>query len=53
MEQLKRDDYPRWKAFVDGDGEVIVAFQTTVVAALERIVARHAGQSAAVFAMEG
>ena len=42
MEELKRDDYAAWKAFVAGDDEVdIVAFQSNVVETLEEIVTRN------------
>ena len=50
MEELKRTDYAAWKAFVDGryNEEVdILAFQDTVVRALESIIARHQGQRVA------
>ncbi len=56
MEELKRSDYAAWKAFVDGayDEEVdILAFQDTVVRALESIVARHRGGRVAVFCHGG
>ena len=39
MEDLKREDYPRWKAMVDGGFDTdIVGFQAMVVAALEEIM---------------
>ena len=47
MEELKRTDYAAWKAFVDGryNEEVdILAFQDTVVRALESIIAKHQGE---------
>jgi len=54
MEVLKREDYPRWKAFVDGGyGVDIEAFQKTVVAALEEIIASHPGKNVAVFCHGG
>ncbi len=56
MEELKRTDYAAWKAFVDGryNEEVdILAFQDTVVRALESIIARHQGQRVAVFCHGG
>ena len=44
MEQLKRDDYPAWKAFASGEhGADIVGFQKTVVETLEPIVEASAG----------
>lgn len=51
LEDLKRNDYPRWKAFVDGAlDEVVdlVAFRDTVLGALERIIADNAGRRVAV-----
>lgn len=54
MEELKRDDYEAWKAFVDGGYEHdIHAFQKTVVESLEDIVARHSGKTVAVFCHGG
>lgn len=54
MEELKRTDYPAWKAFVDGQHAVdIVSFQATVVKALEELIARHAGERIAVFCHGG
>lgn len=54
MEELKRTDYPAWKAFVDGAHAVdIVSFQATVVEALEELIARHAGQRIVVFCHGG
>jgi probable phosphoglycerate mutase len=56
MEELKATDYAAWKAFVDGryNEEVdILAFQDTVVRALESIIARHQGQRVAVFCHGG
>jgi probable phosphoglycerate mutase len=54
MEELKRDNYEAWKRFVArGRGEKIAAFQKTVVAALEEIVARNAGRRVAVFCHGG
>jgi probable phosphoglycerate mutase len=56
MEELKRSDYAAWKAFVDGrySEEVdILAFQDTVVRALESIVARHRGERVVVFCHGG
>ena len=51
MEELKAQDYPRWKALVsngfylEGEAET---FRSNVVAALERIIAAHAGARVAV-----
>lgn len=54
LEELKRTDYPAWKAFVDGGHAVdIVTFQATVVTALEEIIARHSGQRVVVFCHGG
>lgn len=54
LEELKRTDYPAWKAFVDGEHAVdIVAFQATVVACLEELIARHSGERIVVFCHGG
>ncbi|ODT86510.1 histidine phosphatase family protein [Phenylobacterium sp. SCN 70-31] len=54
LEVLKREDYAAWKAFVArGADPDIVSFQTTVVAALEDIVARHGGRRVVVFCHGG
>ena len=54
MEDLKREDYQRWKAMVDGGFETdIVGFQAMVVAALEEIIEAHPGQRVAVFCHGG
>jgi probable phosphoglycerate mutase len=54
LEELKRTDYPAWKAFVDGGHAVdIVQFQATVVTAIEEIIARHRGQRAVIFCHGG
>lgn len=54
MEELKRDDYPRWLAMVTGQNGVdIEGFQATVVAALEEIVENHPSQRVAVFCHGG
>ncbi len=54
MEELKRDNYPRWKAMVDGEFETDIAgFQVMVVAALEEIIEAHPGQRVAVFCHGG
>jgi probable phosphoglycerate mutase len=54
MEELKRDDYEAWKAFVaGGSGADIEAFQKVVVEALEEIVQSHQGRNVAVFCHGG
>jgi probable phosphoglycerate mutase len=54
MEELKRDDYPRWKAFVEGGyGVDIAAFQKLVVETLEEVVAANPGRNVAVFCHGG
>ncbi len=55
MEELKRDNYEAWARFVarGRDRGTIVEFQTTVVHALQAIVARHPGQRIAVFCHGG
>jgi 2,3-bisphosphoglycerate-dependent phosphoglycerate mutase len=54
MEELKRDDYPAWKAMATGDhGTDIGAFQKTVVETLEAIVVACAGKTVAVFCHGG
>ena len=54
MEDLKRDDYPAWKAFVErGQDGDIAMFQKTVVTALEEIVAQNSGKTVAVFCHGG
>ena len=54
MEELKRDDYPAWKAFASGEhGADIVAFHEVVVETLEAIVAENAGKRVAVFCHGG
>ena len=52
IDQLKREDYPRWQALIQG-GELwggidMVAFRATVVEALERAIAAHRGGRVAV-----
>ena len=52
LDQLKRDDYPRWQALIQ-QGELwagidVPAFRRTVVAALERAIAAHRGGRVAV-----
>ena len=54
MEELKRDDYPAWKAFVErGQDADIEAFQKVVVETLEDIVTRHSSRRVAVFCHGG
>ena len=54
MEELKRDDYPRWKAYVEGGlGADIAAFQKLVVETLEGVIAAHPGQTIVVFCHGG
>lgn len=54
MEELKRDDYEAWTAFVErGQDPDIAAFQKTVVTALEDIVAQNSGKTVAVFCHGG
>jgi 2,3-bisphosphoglycerate-dependent phosphoglycerate mutase len=54
MEELKRDDYPRWKAFVDGGyGVDIAGFQKLVVETLETVVETNPGRNVAVFCHGG
>ena len=54
MEELKRDDYPRWKAMVDGGyGVDIATFQKVVVETLEAIVETHPSKTVAVFCHGG
>ncbi|MEO1063836.1 MAG: histidine phosphatase family protein [Actinomycetota bacterium] len=52
MEELKATDYEAWAAMVaEGgmpEGADPIAFQRTVVAALERIIAAHRGETVAV-----
>jgi probable phosphoglycerate mutase len=54
MEELKRDDYPRWKAFVEGGyGVDIAGFQKLVVETLEEVVEANPGRNVAVFCHGG
>jgi len=52
LEELKATDYPRWRALVSEGGLYagvdLPAFRRTVVAALEQIITRHAGESVVV-----
>ena len=56
MEELKATDYEAWKAFVDGRYSAefdILAFQDTVVRALESIIAANPAKRALVFCHGG
>jgi probable phosphoglycerate mutase len=54
LEQLKRDDYPAWKAFVDGGhAQDIDQFQRSVVDALEGMIADNPSRTIAVFCHGG
>lgn len=54
MEELKREDYAAWLAFVErGQDPDIAAFQTQVVSTLEQLVAANAGRTVAVFCHGG
>ena len=57
VEELKAAGDPRWKALVAGDlysaGVDPVAFRARVVAAVERIAARHPGGRAVLFSHAG
>jgi probable phosphoglycerate mutase len=54
MEELKRDDYEAWKAFVDGGhGADIETFQKSVVETLEDVIASNSGKTVAVFCHGG
>src|SRR5271169_3756208 len=54
MEELKRDDYAAWQAFVAGGYDVdIGAFQRSVVATLEAIIEGHSSKTVAVFCHGG
>lgn len=52
LEQLKAEDYPRWQALVQQGGLYanvdLAAFRRSVVAAVERAVAAHAGGRVAI-----
>lgn len=53
-EELKRENYAAWQAMATGGDNVDMgAFQTTVVAAMEEIIAAHPGQRVAVFCHGG
>lgn len=54
LEVLKREDYEAWKAVTSGQtARDMSAFQKTVVAALDEVIAAHAGQRVAVFCHGG
>lgn len=56
MEELKREDYPAWKAFVDGGyGEEVdmAEFAMRVSMGLEEIIGANAGRRVAVFCHGG
>jgi probable phosphoglycerate mutase len=54
MEELKREDYARWKALADGEHEVdIEAFHEVVAKTLEEIIQSHGGKRVAVFCHGG
>ena len=54
MEELKRTDYPRWKAMVDGGFDIDIGeFSTDVVTAIEQIIADNQGKTAAIFCHGG
>jgi probable phosphoglycerate mutase len=54
MEELKRDNYEAWKAFVQGGYDMdIGVFQKTVVEALEAIIAANVGKRVVVFCHGG
>ena len=56
MEELKAEDYPAWKAFVDGDyGDELdmAGFARTVAGGMEEIIRANAGRRVAVFCHGG
>lgn len=54
MEELKREDYARWKALADGQHEMdIDAFHAEVARTLEQIIVSHPGKRVAVFCHGG
>ena len=54
MEVLKAEDYAAWLAFVErGQDPDIATFQGRVVETLEDLIARHKGQTVAVFCHGG
>jgi probable phosphoglycerate mutase len=52
LEQLKAEDYPRWQALIQQGGLYagvdLKAFRSSVVAAVERAIAAHAGGRVAI-----
>jgi len=54
LEELKRDNYEAWKAFVSGDHRVdLDQFQASVVDTIEQIVASHPSKAVAIFCHGG
>jgi 2,3-bisphosphoglycerate-dependent phosphoglycerate mutase len=54
MEELKRENYAAWQAFVSGEsGTDIAGFQAKVVDTLETIIAENSGRTVAVFCHGG
>jgi probable phosphoglycerate mutase len=54
MEELKRENYPAWLAFAQGQHNAdIHAFQKTVVESLEGMIADHPSQTIVVFCHGG
>ena len=56
MEELKREDYPAWRAFVDGgygDEVDMAAFALRVSEGMEEIIGANAGRRVAVFCHGG
>ena len=57
LEQLKREDYPRWQELIQRGGLWagidLAAFRARVVEALEEVIAAHAGSRVAVVCHNG
>lgn len=54
MEELKRENYPAWLAFAQGQHNAdIQGFQKTVVETLEAMIAAHSAKTIAVFCHGG
>ena len=56
MEELKQEDYPAWKEFVDGgygNDYDMATFAKTVVAGMEEIITSHPGHRIAAFCHGG
>ncbi|MDE0691669.1 MAG: histidine phosphatase family protein [Gammaproteobacteria bacterium] len=56
MEELKQEDYPAWKEFVDGgygDDYDMATFAKTVVTGMEEIITSHPGHRVAAFCHGG